>query len=290
MQRSAGCSGRIVLALVIALIAVAGYFLTTRQEFNPITEENQRIALTVDEEIALGLQAAPQMAQEFGGLHPDERLQAQIDAIGQRLVEQSEAGKTEYPFDFHVLADSETVNAFALPGGQIFITTGLLELMGSEGEIAGVLAHEIGHVAGRHAAEQMAKSGLIEGLAGAAGVVLYDPENPSSAGAAQMAALVGRMINMKYGRDDELQSDRLGVRIMGDSGYDPRAMLQMMEKLAASSQGQRPPEFFSTHPNPENRIAEIQEAIAQEFPNGIPSGLETRAPRPVNWWMTFVAA
>jgi predicted Zn-dependent protease len=279
--RRGGGSGRLIIAVVLAVIAIAGYFLGTRNEFNPITQENQRIALTVEEEIALGLQSAPQMAAEFGGLDPDENLQAQIDTIGQRLVESSEAKDTEYPFDFHLLADTQTVNAFALPGGQIFITRALLNLLETEGEVAGVLGHEIGHVVGRHSAEQIAKSQLIQGLAGAAGVGLYDPENPESATAAQMAVLVGSMINMKYGRDDELQSDRLGVRFLADSGYDPRSLIQVMEALSGASGGARQPEFMSTHPDPGNRIEEIEKAIEEEFPDGVPEGLQTMLPHTI---------
>lgn len=277
-RRRGGGGGRLIIAVVLAVIAVAGYFLGTRNEFNPITEENQRISLTVQEEIALGLQSAPQMAAEFGGLDPDENLQARIDEIGKRLVDASEASQTEYPFEFHVLADTQTVNAFALPGGQIFITRALLNVLESEGEVAGVLGHEIGHVVGRHSAEQIAKSQLIQGLAGAAGVGLYDPENPSSASAAQMSQLVGAMITMKYGRDDELQSDRLGVRFLADAGYDPRALIGVMDALGAASGGARQPEFMSTHPDPGNRIERIQEAIEAEFPNGVPDGLQSMLP------------
>jgi predicted Zn-dependent protease len=273
-----------MIAIILVLITLAGYYFGTRQEYNPITEENQRIALTVDEEIAMGLQAAPQMAQEFGGLYPDEAVQAELDAIGQRLVERSEAASTEYPFDFHLLADTQTVNAFALPGGQIFITAGLLNLLDTEAEVAGVLAHEIGHVVGRHSAEQIAKSKLTQGLAGAAGVILYDPENPDSAAAAQAAAVVGQVINMKYGRDDELQSDRLAVRFMADAGYDPRSLIGVMEVLEEAGGPNRQPEFLSTHPDP-NRIRTIEEAIAAEFPDGVPDGLQTLTPV---WWVWAV--
>jgi predicted Zn-dependent protease len=277
-RRSGGMGGRLIIAVILAVVAIAGYFMGTREEFNPITQENQRISLTVEEEIALGLQSAPQMAQEFGGLDPDEQLQAQIDQIGQRLVESSEASQTEYPFEFHVLADTQTVNAFALPGGQIFITRALLNQLQTEGEVAGVLGHEIGHVVGRHSAEQIAKSQLIQGLAGAAGVGLYDPQNLQSASAAQMAQLVGAMVTMKYGRDDELQSDRLGVRFLADGGYDPRALLRVMEVLAQAGGGGRQPEFMSTHPDPGNRLEEIQKAIDEEFPNGVPDGLQSVLP------------
>jgi predicted Zn-dependent protease len=89
-----------------------------------------------------------------------------------------------------------------------------------------------------------------------------------------MAALAAQMVHMKFGRDDEIQSDTLGVEIMADAGYDPRAMIEVMRILAAASSGQRPPEFFSTHPNPDNRIARIEEAIEEVYPNGVPPGLE----------------
>jgi predicted Zn-dependent protease len=276
MRRGAGCSGRLLIGLVIAVLAVAGYFFGTRQEFNPVTQENQRIALSVEEEIALGLRAAPEMAQQYGGLSQDERLTEMVKTVGQRLVEQTDAAESAYEFDFHLLADAETINAFALPGGQVFITTGLLQILESEGQLAGVLAHEIGHVLARHSAEQIAKSQLTQGLAGAASVVLYDPDNPESAGAAQLAALVGQLVNMKFSRSDELESDRLGVRFLAQAGYDPRAMIAVMEAMARASGGQNPPEFFSTHPNPENRIAQIEAAIAQEFPEGVPDNLQTR--------------
>jgi predicted Zn-dependent protease len=112
-------------------------------------------------------------------------------------------------------------------------------------------------------------------LAGAAGAGLYDPQNPESATAAQMAMVVGSMINMKYGRDDELQSDRLGVRFLAEAGYDPRALIGVMEKLEQASGGARQPEFMSTHPDPGNRVEEIQQEIENQFPNGVPDGLQS---------------
>jgi predicted Zn-dependent protease len=137
------------------------------------------------------------------------------------------------------------------------------------------MAHEIGHVLARHSAQQIAKQELTQGLTGAAVIATYDPNNPATQGTAQIALLIGQLVNMKYGRDDELQSDRLGVQILAEAGYDPRAMIEVMNILAAASEGgARPPEFFSTHPNPDNRIAQIEEAIAQEFPNGVPEGLD----------------
>jgi predicted Zn-dependent protease len=272
MMRGRGGQGKWIIALILVVISVVTY--CSSSVYNPITGEDQYVGLTVDQEIALGLQAAPEMAAQFGGLHPDQNVQAMVDQVGERLVAQTEAGETEYDFEFNVLADDETINAFALPGGPIFITQALLKRLETEGQLAGVLGHEIGHVVARHSAEQLAKARLTEGLAGAAVIAAYDPENPnSSQQTAAVAQMIGQVVNMRYGREDELESDRLGVRFTADAGYDPNSMIRVMQILAEASQGQQPPEFFSTHPNPDRRIERIQAAIAEEFPEGVPEGL-----------------
>jgi predicted Zn-dependent protease len=238
-------------------------------EYNPVTGEEQHIAITPEQEIALGLQAAPEMAQQHGGLHPDREAQALVDRVGQRIVQGSAARETPWKFEFHLLADPRTVNAFALPGGQVFITAALLSRLETEGQLAGVLGHEIGHVVARHSAQRMAKQQLTNGITGAVLVAA------GAGGAeAQMAAMVGQMINMKYGREDELESDQLGVRFMADAGYDPRALIGVMGILNEASGGQAPPEWMSTHPSNENRVATIEQAIANVFPGGVPDGLE----------------
>ncbi len=258
-RRGSAISGRLIFAAIIAIMSLVSYF-GSRQD-NPVTGETQYIGITVDQEIALGLQAAPQMAEEFGGLDPDESAQAVVDDIGNLLVQSSPASQTPYQFEFHLLEDNKTINAFALPGGQIFITRALFDSLKTEGELAGVLGHEIGHVVARHSAEHMAKAQLTEGLTGAAVLATYDPDNPASANSAQVAMLIGQMINMKFGRDDELESDFLGVCFINDSGYNPEELIRVMQVLAEASQGNAPPEFFSTHPNPDRRIERIQAAI-----------------------------
>lgn len=258
-RRSSGW-GRLIMAGIVALFSLISYF-SSRQD-NPVTGETQYIDITVEQEIALGLQSAPQMAAEFGGLDPNEQDQEIVDQVGNEVVQNSPAGSSPYEFDFHLLDDDQTINAFALPGGQIFITRALYDRLETVGDLAGVLGHEIAHVVARHSAEHIAKAKLTEGLTGAAVLATYDPDNPASAGSAQVAALIGQLINMKFGRDDELESDFLGVCFMNDSGYDPNEMITVMQILAASSEGgNRPPEFFSTHPNPESRIQRIQDAI-----------------------------
>jgi len=263
--------GRIVIAVVIVIFTLITYFSSS--SFNEITNETQYINLTEEQEIALGLQAAPEMISEFGGLDPSSEAQTFVDEVGRQLVTQSAAADTPYQFEFHLLADTETLNAFALPGGQIFITAALYDRLETEGQLAGVLAHEIGHVVGRHGAEHIAKAQLTEGLTGAAVVAAYDPENPNSQYAAQMAQVVGQLVTLQYGREDELESDSLGVRFMAEAGYDPTALIGVMEILASASSGNEPPEFFSTHPDPGNRIAEIEALIAQYFPDGVPDDL-----------------
>lgn len=263
--------GRVLVALGIAAISIIGYLGS--KSYNPITEEDQYVAITPEQEIALGLQAAPEMAREFGGLDPDPSQQAYVDEVCENLIQNSEAKNTDWPFECHLLADDQTINAFALPGGQVFITSALFDELETDGQLAGVLAHEIGHVIARHSAQQIAKAQLTQGLTGAVVVASYDPQDPNSRSAAYMAQIIGQLVNMKFGRDDELQSDRLGVQFMAEAGYDPRALLRVMEILAASTEGGRPPEFFSTHPNPDNRIARIQQAIQEIFPQGVPENL-----------------
>jgi predicted Zn-dependent protease len=267
-----GGSGRWIVALILVIISIVTY--CSSKAYNPITQEEQYVSLTVDQEIALGFQTAPEMAAQFGGLHPDQEAQAMVDQIGERLVTQTAARDTSYEFEFNLLADEETINAFALPGGPIFITVGLLNRLETEGQLAGVLAHEVGHVVARHASEHIAKAQLTQGLSGAAVIAATNPDDPnSSQHAAAVASVVGQLVNMKFGRDDELESDRLGVRFMAEAGYDPRSLIRVMEILAEASEGGGPPEFFSTHPNPERRVQQIQAAIQEEFPQGVPEGL-----------------
>jgi predicted Zn-dependent protease len=244
-------AGRLIIAAAVVVFTLYSYFSKT--QVNPVTGEKQRVSLSPEEEIQLGLRSAPQMAAEFGGLHPDRSVQEKVKKIGKNLISKTEAGRSPYQFDFHVLADARTVNAFAVPGGQIFITMGLLNKLKSEDEIAGVLGHEIGHVIGRHSAEQMAKGDLLEGLAGAAGVAGGDYTS------AQTARYIARLVDLSYGRSDELESDDFGVKYMIDAGYKPEALLKVMAVLAESSGSGA--EFTSTHPSPANREEKIKEAI-----------------------------
>lgn len=269
--RGSGLGIRLIIGLVMAGFAIFSY-LNSRQ-FNEVTGEDQYVNITAEQEIALGLQAAPDMIQEYGGLEPDPLAQDFIDEVGATLVNNTIARETPYQYDFHLLADPETVNAFALPGGQIFITTALYDALETEGQLAGVLAHEVGHVIARHSAQRIAQQQLTQGLTGAVVMATVDPQNPASQRTAEMAQVIANLVSMQYGREDELQSDFLGVRLMTEAGYDPNSLKGVMQILEAASGGARQPEFFSTHPNPDNRIAKIEAAINELYPEGLPPNL-----------------
>ena len=247
--------GGIVLALILAGFALCKYYSSS--QYNEITGETQHISITPEQEIALGVHSLPAMVEQYGGLHPDPEAQKFVKQVGQRIVQNSDALQTPYQYDFHLLADAEVVNAFALPGGQVFITTALFNKLETEDQLAGIFGHEVGHVVARHGAERIAKQELTEGLTGAAVVASGDYNT------AQAAQMIAGLINMSYGRDQELESDDLGVRFMLQADYDAEALIGVMQILEQASGGQRQPEFLSTHPSPENRIQKIKDAIAK---------------------------
>ena len=240
---------RILIGLVI--VAFALFQRWNNSEKNPYTGRVQNINMTSEQEIAIGLQSAPEVAEQHGGLYPDQRFQTIVDAIGHKLVENSIARETPYRYEFHLLADDKTINAFALPGGQIFITYALFKQL-NEAQLAGVLGHEIGHVIGRHSAERIAETNFWKTVAMGASV---------GADAGGIVAGIGQNTLLTNGRGDELESDDLGVLLMIQSDYDPEEMIEVMKILKKASGPNRVPEFQSTHPDPDNRIEKIREAI-----------------------------
>lgn len=243
----------LIIGLVMAAFSLFKYY--NNEQLNPITGEKQRVSISAEQEVALGLQSAPQMVQQYGGIHPDLRAQSLVKSVGEKLIQSTIAKQSGYPYEFHLLADPQVINAFALPGGQVFITEALFSKLENEDQLAGVLGHEVGHVIHRHGAERIAKMELTQGLTGAAVIAAGDYNS------AQFAQMVANLVNMKYGRDQELESDDFGVRLMMEAGYDPKALVGVMDILESASGGERQPEFQSTHPSPENRRQKIMEAI-----------------------------
>lgn len=263
---------RLALGAIFAVFGMFNYFTNVSE--NPITGETQRVQLSPQQEIVIGRQSAPKMAAQHGNLYPDRALQDYVDFVGNKVIQSSAAKDAPYPFEFHLLRDSQTVNAFALPGGQVFITAALMSRLNSEAQLAGVLGHEVGHVVGRHGAEHLAKQQLGSALVNAVGIAASDdPRNARQA--AILAQAVNQMVNLKYGREDELESDRLGFEFMTQAGYNPLGIIELMEILNSAGGGAGgQPEFFSTHPNPTNRVEQLTAIIEAEYPNGVPSNLE----------------
>ncbi len=247
-----GSKLKIRLLIGLAIVAFAFIRKCNQKQENPYTGRTQTINMTPEQEIAIGLQSAPQMAQQHGGLYPDQKYQALVDQVGNKLIQSSMARETPYKYEFHLLADPNTINAFALPGGQIFITYALFSKLNNEDQLAGVLGHEIGHVLGKHSAERIAESDFWRTATMGATV------------GADMGGLIsgiGQNTLLKNGRGDELESDDLGVRFMIRAGYDPEEMIGVMKILKAAAGPNRVPEFQSSHPDPDNRIEKIKEAI-----------------------------
>jgi len=244
-------SWKIRIFIGLAIVAFAFFQRCNNKEENPYTGRVQNINMSTEQEISTGLQSAPEVAQQYGGLYPDERLQSFVDQIGVKLVNNSIARETPYEYDFHLLADNQTINAFALPGGQVFITYALFSQL-NEAQLAGVLGHDIGHVIGRHSAERIADGSFWQTVTMGASV---------GADAGGIVGSIGQNTLLTNGREDELESDDLGVLFMIRSGYDPYEMIKVMEILKAAAGPNRVPEFQSTHPDPENRIQLIKEAI-----------------------------
>ena len=243
---------KIRLLIGIAIVAFAFIKRCSSKETNPYTGRVQTINMTSDQEIAIGLQSAPQMTQQYGGLYPNENFQNLVDDVGNKLISSSIANNTPYEYEFHLLSDEKTINAFALPGGQIFITYALFSKLENEDQLAGVLGHEIGHVLGRHSAERIAESEFWQTVTTGASV---------GADMGGVVSGIGQKTLLKNGRGDELESDDLGVLFMLNAEYNPEEMIGVMKILKDAAGPNRIPEFQSSHPDPDNRIEKIKEAI-----------------------------
>ncbi|MDP9173299.1 MAG: M48 family metalloprotease [Planctomycetota bacterium] len=254
-----GITLRLIIGVVIAIYGIVTYLAHT--SVNPTTGEKQHVHMTSDQEIALGLQSAPQMAAQMGGEAPaSDPDKQEVSKVGNTVVDHSDAHNSPYHYQFHLLNDQQTVNAFALPGGQVFITRALYDKLTDEAELAGVLGHESGHVVERHSAQQVEKGRLGETLVVATGIASSDRQNGYAATA--MAQMADQMIQLRFSRADESQADQRGLQFMTEAGYDPRAMIDVMKILQSISAGGNTPEFLQTHPDPGNRIEAIQEWLS----------------------------
>ncbi len=246
----------IVLLLALSAIVLP---IASGCSVNPVTGKSELIFIPESQEIAMGLQAAPQLETQFGGAVNDSTLQAYIQQVGKKVADKSDR---KMPYDF-TLVNSGIPNAFALPGGKIFITAGLMSRMTNERQLAAVLGHEIVHVAAKHGVKGMQQnigaSVLVEIAAAAAGA--------DKAAAAKAASQVAAsMYGMKYSRDNEYEADRVGTKYMTKAGYNPWGMPELLTILLNLSEKEPGTfaEMFQTHPLSSKRIAAIKAQIAED--------------------------
>ncbi len=245
MNRTAG----IVVCFLTAVLCLGGC------KVNPATGKSQLIMVSAPELEAMGAEASPMLVKEYGGEVGQPQLKQYVTSIGQQLSKHVEPEYADVKWTFTTL-DSDVINAFALPGGRVFISRGLIVKLHNEAEIAAVLGHEIGHVTGRHVDERVSRATALE-LGLQIGGAATQSELAVAAG-----NLFGQGYLLKFGRDQELEADRLGLRYMMQAGYDPHAMVGVINVLMEASQGSSPPEFLSTHPNPERRMEQVKGLLA----------------------------
>ena len=246
LRKTARFTVRSTLALAFAACAT-----------NPVTGKREISLVSQDQEIQMGQQGAQQVAQEIGLIN-DQALQQYVQQVGAGIAAKSE--RPNLPWTFRVV-DDPTPNAFALPGGFIFVTRGLLDLMGNEAELASVLGHEIGHVTARHSVQQMSQQQLAQLALGVGAVI-----SPTVAQFGDIAAQGLGLLFLKYGRDDERQADDLGFRYALTQGYDVREMddvFRSLQRVGESSKQSPLPTWLATHPGEAERIQTIDAKLAQ---------------------------
>jgi predicted Zn-dependent protease len=236
---------------------------------NPATGRLQLTTVSESEEIALGKEHDAQVVEALG-LYEDEELSTLVTDVGAKLAAQSE--RPELPWTFRVL-DDPTVNAFALPGGYVYVTRGLLVHLRSKDELAAVLGHEIGHVTARHGVVQLRKTRVA-----AASVGVFRVIDPNLRHVGGLAAGTAGLALLKHGRDDEYEADGLGIRYTQRAGYAPAATVAVFDVLVRVSRaepGGRVPTWLSTHPDPELRRSRVQTMVSGAPPEPDPAYLST---------------
>jgi len=209
------------------------------------------------QDVELGKRAALDAAKQLPMCNAP-KVDAYLTQLGLRLAAKLPTGGVQYPFEFHCVND-KAINAFALPGGYVFINRGVIESADNEAQLAAVMAHELSHVALRHGTNQATKAQAAQGFLGIASGIF----GGSTGGTllTELGAFAAGGVLLRYSRTAESQADVLGTQVLYDSGHDPRAMAQFFEKLEAETKGKNPPEFLSDHPNPEHRVGRVDEEI-----------------------------
>jgi hypothetical protein len=236
--------------IAFLLILISTTILAERTKLKPATSGPPQ------DDIKMGLSAATEAEKQLVLIKNPEAT-AYISSLGSSLVAKA-PNENKFPFTFKIV-DDRSINAFALPGGPIYVNRGAIEAADNEAQIAGVIGHEAGHVILRHGMAQAKKSQLTQGIIGGIGAIFGNSTVGQVAGAA--GAFAGSSILLRYSRDAESQADLMGTQILFDSGYDPTAMAVFFDKLAKDHKGSKSEQFFSNHPIPENRVKKVNDEI-----------------------------
>lgn len=239
----------VTFCLGLSLTAIAGCAV------NPATGDEEMMFFSPEKDVAVGRKYAPLIEKELGGRIPDDNLQSYINQVGQKIARVCHQPDLSYHF---AAVDDKMINALALPGGYIYITRGLLAELKTEAQLAAVLAHETGHVVARDTMAALSRQIGMFAVLGAVGA------GSDSASAVHGASVVAGLLSLQYSREDEKDADLTGLSYMTQAGYDPNGMVETM-KILGELQTARPIEFFSTHPNPDSRIAYLEERITRRY-------------------------
>ena len=245
-----------------AISAILLVLMLTDCAQNPVTDNPNFVMMSESQEVQTGRQEDAKVRQEYG-VYDNKALQQYVNEVGQQLAKNSHRPNLQYNF---LVVDSPEINAFALPGGYVYITRGILAYLNSEAELAGVLGHEIGHVTARHSVQQISAS-TAAGV-GAALLQIFVPGLRNQAGDS-VINLLGNVILSGYGREHELEADRLGAQYLARTGYDPQAMIRIISALknqelfdaeTAKSESREPRSYhgvFASHPDADTRLQQV---------------------------------
>lgn len=249
---------RIVSLLLVLILLVGGCTTnraTGRKQFNMVGRQ---------QEISLGRQAVPDFVKKLGGEIPSDAIRRYVSEIGSQLAAVSERPKL--PWEFKVV-DSQVLNAFALPGGKVFISRGLLAKLEDEAMLAGVLGHEIGHTTAKHIGQQMSHQMVLSGAGMVVSTAVNNSDNAWLRVLGAGTQFGGGLYLLKFSRNHELEADGLGLRYMTTLGYHPKGMLRVLQVLQREEKRARHLSIFSTHPAPAERARHIAQHIVRRYPN-----------------------
>ena len=241
----------------ILLLIVLVFCLCTGCSVNPITGQPELMLVSESQDLEIGLKYSPEIEKQLGGKINDAGLQAYIDNVGQKIA--AICHRPEWEFHFAAV-DDESVNAFALPGGYVYITKGLLRNLQTEAQLAAILGHETIHIVARDTANMMSNQIGMNLLLSAV------TSEETSETVMTVANLTKQIIALRYSRKDEYEADLGGLDYMVQAGYDPHGMVETMQMLQ-EQQKVRPIEFLTTHPSPENRLGYLREKIQTQYSN-----------------------